>query len=152
MENKLSLKGISHKRALDNTQTECNFGLQTDNPISILGFERCICNKFIMKEKMHDYLWLFWKFYKCFGIIASIIMFVKMYDNYSVIPLILIPILTGVVVTIAWMWFVLWSVSYIALCTAIGVIWGLYVSDYVICTISIGVGAIYYFVYKYFNK
>jgi len=152
MENKLSLKGISHKRALDNILTECNFELQTDRSISKLGIERNICNKSIMKEKMQDCIWLFWKFYKCFGIIASIIMFVKMYENYSTIPLILISVLTGVVVTIAWMWFVLSTVSYIALCTAIGVIWGLYVSDYAICTIFIGAGAAYYFVYKYFNK
>ncbi|GJG34425.1 hypothetical protein PRMUPPPA20_25340 [Xylanibacter ruminicola] len=50
------------------------------------------------------------------------------------------------------MWFVLSTVSYIALFTAGGVIWGICVSDYAICAISLGVGAVYYFAYKLFNK
>ena len=113
--------------------------------VSKSGLERKIGKKTIMRDRIQDCLVLFGHFYKVFGVIASILIFLAICRNNTVIS-------AGVVVTLAWMWFVLSTVSYIALFTAGGVIWGICVSDYAICAISLGVGAVYYFAYKLFNK
>ena len=120
--------------------------------VSKSGLERKIGKKTVMRDRIQDWLVLFWHFYKIFGIVSSILIFVGMYMSNTVIMSLLISISSGVVVTLAWMWFVLSTVSYIALITAGGVIWGLFVSDYAICASSLGVGAVYYFAYKLFNK
>ena len=120
--------------------------------VSKSGLERKIGKKTIMRDRIQDCLVFFGYFYKVFGVIASILIFLAICRNNTVIASLLISISAGVVVTLAWMWFVLSTVSYIALFTAGGVIWGICVSDYAICAISLGVGAVYYFAYKLFNK